>query len=144
MKVKRLDGPDVIHAAGVKVRGEGDPGQGGVATVGAAIDGDALGIGDPLFISHCHAVGDVVLHLAAPLFEAGLPEGLAVAGGTAEVHLQHRQAAVGQELDLGVEAPMVAGPGTAVRVDHHGQVLGRRSLGQGQIPMMVRPSRDWY
>ena len=44
------------------------------------------------------APGDVVLHLVAPLVVAGVEELLAVAGRAAEVRLQHRVAAVGQEL----------------------------------------------
>src|SRR5262249_5216915 len=66
---------------------------------------------------------DVVLHLLAPLLEAGLPELAAVSGRAAEVHLQHGVAAVRQELRLGVVAPLVAGRWPAVWIDDERQVL---------------------
>ncbi len=95
------------------------------------------GIGQALFHQPGHPVADVVLHLEAPLLEAGLPEGLAIAGGAPKIHLQHRQTPVGQELDFGVETPVIPGPGAAVGIDHHRQVFGRRLLWAGS------DSREW-
>src|SRR3546814_9644318 len=79
------------------------------------------------------AVGYVVLHRQAPLPEAGFPEGAAVSGGPTEIHLQHAEPAIGQELGFRVEAPTVARPRPAVRVDHAGQVPGLAPGRQGQI-----------
>src|SRR3546814_2238258 len=79
------------------------------------------------------AVGYVVLHRQAPLPEAGFPEGAAVSGGPTEIHLQHAEPAIGQELGFRVEAPTVARPRPAVRVDHAGQVPGLAPGPQGQI-----------
>ncbi len=126
----------VVHGRGVEVRGHGDPGEGGVAAVAAAVDGHPLGIGDALLHQPAHAIRDVILHAAAPLLEAGLPELPAIARGPAEVHLEHRVAAAGQELHLGVEAPDVAVPRDR-RVDSPprvGSSLGL-ALRQGQIPV---------
>ncbi|MNX22226.1 hypothetical protein D3C86_522050 [compost metagenome] len=123
----------IIDRRGIQVRREGDPRQRGVTAVAGAIDADALGVGDALPHQPLHAVRDVVLHLQAPLPEAGLPEVAAVAGGSAEVHLQHAESSVGQELHLGVVAPAVACPRAAVRVHDAGQVFGVAAGGQGQV-----------
>ncbi len=58
------------------------------------------------------------MHGAAPLLVAGVPESLAVPDGSTEVHLHADVAAVGEPLRLGVVAPGVARPGTAVHVEH--------------------------
>ena len=113
----------VIDRRGVEVGCKSDAGERGVAAVTAAVDGDSLWIGDALLDQPLHAVGDVVLHLVAPLLESCLPELSPVAGRAAEIHLQHGVAAIGQELDLRIVAPAVARPRAAVRVNHHWQIL---------------------
>ena len=119
-------------AAAYRSGREGDAGERRVAAVGAAHDADALRVGDALGDQVLDAPGDVVLHLVAPLLVAGVQELLAVARRAAEVRLQHRVAAVGQELGEVVEAPAVARPGAAVRHDDRRQVLRRDTLGQRQ------------
>ena len=84
-----------------------------------------------------HAIGDVVLHGEAPLAKAALPELTAIAGRAAEIHLQHGIAAIGEELHLGVEAPAVARPGAAVRVDDHGQLVLARLVSERQRQIAV-------
>ena len=66
-------------------------------------------------------VEQVVVHLAAPLQVAGIDEALAEAGRAAEVHRQHRIAAVRQPLVARVEAIAVARPRAAVHQQHHRQ-----------------------
>ena len=108
--------------SGVKV----DADQRRVAAVGAADDRDLLRVGDALLDRPVDGVDQVVVHLPAPLPVAGVQELLAEAGRAAEVDLEHRVAAVGQPLRLGVEAPAVARPRTAVDEQHHRQALRRR------------------
>ncbi|KAG1451173.1 hypothetical protein G6F57_016235 [Rhizopus arrhizus] len=123
----------VVHCGGIEVGRVGHAGQGGVAAVAGAVDADALGVGDAFLDQPLDAVCDVVLHFQAPLPEAGFPKGAAVAGRTAEVHLQHAEAAVGQELRFGVVTPAVACPRAAVRVHDARQVLGIAPGGQRQV-----------
>src|SRR5690606_11797162 len=70
---------------------------------------DPPGIGHLVVDRPAHAVGDVVLDLAAPLAPAGLHRALAAPAGPAIVHLQHRVTAAGQELRFTVEDPSVVG-----------------------------------
>ena len=79
-------------------------------------------IGNTLLDEKVHAVGEVMLHRTdAPLLVTGVEESLAVPGRAAKVRLQNRVAPVGEELDLRIEAPVVAGPGAAVGIDDDGQ-----------------------
>ena len=123
----------VVHRRRVQVGREGHAGQRGVAAVAGAVDADALGIGDALLDQPGHAIADVVLHLQAPLAEAGFPEAAAIAGRAPEVHLQHAETPVRQELHFGVVAPAVARPGTAVRIDDACQVLRIAASRQRQV-----------
>ena len=125
----------------VDVGREGDAGERRVAAVRAAHDADALRVGDALGDQVLHAPGDVVLHLVAPLLVAGVEELLAVAGRAAEVRLQHRVAAIGEELREVVEAPAVARPRAAVRQHDRRQVLRRDALGQRQERRDLEPVR---
>ena len=82
------------------------------------------------------------MHLAAPLQVAGIDEGLAEAGGAAEVHRQHGIAAVRQPLVVRVEAVDVACPRAAVHQQHHRQGrfgLPFRVRRQGQIGDQLQP-----
>jgi hypothetical protein len=62
-------------------------------------------------------VDEIVVHLGGPFLVAGVDELLAEAGRAAEVHAQHRVAAVGEELVRSVQAPRVAAPRPAVYVE---------------------------
>ena len=130
---KDVGRPHVADGTGVEVGREGRARQGRVAAVAAAVDGQAFGVGDASFDEPLHAVGDVVLHGASPLLEARLPELLTVAGGAAEVDLEHRRAAVGQKLRLRIEPPTVARAGAAVRDDDQRKVPGRDAEGERQV-----------
>ena len=137
----QVRGADDVHRRRVEVRREGDARERRVAAVRAAHDPDALRVGDALGHEVLHAPGDVVLHLVAPLLVAGVEELLAVAGGAAEVGLQDRVAAVGEELGEVVEAPAVARPGAAVRQDDRGQVLRGHALRQREEGRDLEPVR---
>ena len=130
---QQVGGSDDGHRCGVDVRREGHTRKRGVAAVGAAHDANPLGIHDALGHQVLHTPGEVILHAVAPLLVAGIEELLAVARGAPEVGRQYRIAAVGQELGVGVEAPLVPGPGAAVGEDHQGQVLGGDALGQAEV-----------
>ena len=114
---------DNVHRGGVKIRREGDPGQRGIAAIRAAQNTHALGVGDSLCDQVLHAPREVVLHLAAPLDIAGVEELLPIARRSAEVGLEHRIAAIGEELRQRVVSPFVAPPRAAVRKNDGGQVL---------------------
>src|SRR5690606_41694922 len=79
----------------------------GIATLARAVGADAFRIAKLMRDRPAHAVGDVVLHLAAPFAVAAGEEAAAAAAGTAIVHLQHGIAAAGEELRVGIEAPAV-------------------------------------
>ena len=61
------------------------------------------------------------MHRACELPDRGPGVGLAVADGAAEVDLEHRVAAVGEQLHGGVETPGVPVPGAAVHQQHDRQ-----------------------
>ena len=127
---------DDVDAAAEHLRCKGEPGQRGIAAVGAAHDGDAPAIGNSLLHRPLHGVDQVVMHLAAPLQVAGVEECLAEAGGAAEIHRQHGIAAIGQPLVVRVIAVLVSCPRPAVHQKHHRQwPLGSAALAfrQGQI-----------
>src|SRR5918997_1671254 len=79
-----------VHGAPEKVRGERDPGEGRVPAVGAAVDGDPLGVGDTPLDGPPYGVHEVVVHFAAPLPVAGIKEIFAVARRAVDVQ-DHRQ-----------------------------------------------------
>ena len=118
--VRRTDKADPRR---VNVRRESKAGQCGVSAVTRAIDGNALGIGDPLVDQPLGRVSQVVLHCFAPLLEAFLPERAAVAGRSAEIHLQNSVAAVGEELRFGIESPRIAGPRSAMDKQNRRKIL---------------------
>lgn len=93
-----------------------------VAAVARAVDADPCRIRMALRDGPAGGVGEIVLHAPAPLARAGGTERLAVAGGTAEVHLQHRIAGRGQHLHVVVEPPHVLhAERPAMRMDDHRQ-----------------------
>ena len=124
--------PDDIDAAAEHLRREGEAGQRRIATVRAAHDGDAVAAGDAVGHRPFDRIDQVVVHLAAPFQVAGIDERLAESGRGAEVHRQHRKAAIRQPLRLGIEAVDVARPRAAVHRQHHRQ----RSI--GARPLAVR------
>ncbi len=71
------------------------------------------------------------MHGGPPLAVAGGGEGLAEPGGAAIVHRQHRIAAIGQPLVVGVAAVIIPRPGAAVHEQHHRQRLARRGKALG-------------
>src|SRR3546814_4430537 len=83
------------HVAGrtaVQRRLLGHAHQRGVGAVACAIDADASRIGNPLRNRPARGVGQVVLHLSAPLQGARLPERTAVVPGTrSEEHTSELQ-----------------------------------------------------
>src|SRR5690606_11121574 len=119
----------------IKLRRTRYTGQHRVATIAASVDSDTIAVCDTLVDQPLHAVGDIVLHGKAPLTEALFPEAAPIAGRAAEIHLQHAITAIGNKLCLRVEAPPVAGPGPAMRVDHAGNLMRLTTFGQGQIPV---------
>ncbi len=114
-----VGGADDVHAALERVGGEGEPDQGGVATVAAAHDRDLLTRRHAVLHRPVHRVDQVVVHLAGPFAVTGIGEGLAEAGGAAVVDRQDRIAAVGQPLVVGVVAIDVARPRPAMHQQHH-------------------------
>ena len=86
-----------------------------------------------------HAVSNVVLHLAAPLAEAGCVKPCAVAGGAAEVRLKDGVAAVGQKLHFLVPAPVIAGGRPTVRVNDKREILAIAAIGDGQVTVDDQP-----
>ena len=130
---------DVVDAAPVQFRREAQAGHRRVAAVAGAVDADAPGIDNALGDEVFHAVGDVVLHLAAPLAVTGGAQPGAVAGRAAEVRLEHGVAAVGQKLHLLVPAPVVAGGRPAVRMDDKREVFAIAAIGDGQEPVDDQP-----
>ncbi|GBC80776.1 hypothetical protein HRbin09_02023 [bacterium HR09] len=122
-----------VHRRRVKVGREGDARQCGVAAVGTAHDAHPFGIGNALFHQVFHTPGDVVLHFFAPLLVAGVQKRLAVAGGAAEVGLQHGVAAVGQKLRHAGVSPEIPRPGSPMGHHHQRQVFGGDALGQGEV-----------
>ncbi len=127
-------GPDDVDAAGIEIGGEGEARQRRVPAVRAAGNRHLLRIGDPLSDSPARGVGQVMLHGAdAPLLVTGVEERLAEAGGAPKVRLQYRVTAIGEPLGPRVVAPGVSRPGTAMRVQNHGQSLGLQAHRQRQI-----------
>ena len=119
-------------AALVQVGVVHQPHQGGVAAVAGAGDADALRIGVAMRHGPAGAVGDVVLHLQAPLLPAGAEVLVAIAGAAAEVRLQHRIAARSQELGFRVPAPVVAMHVRPAMHQHHQRRILRAACRQGQ------------
>ena len=116
--------PDNVHPTGEGFGSERQPDQRGIPAVGAAHDGDPLGIGDLLFHGPVHAVDQVVVHLPRPFHVRRIEVLLADARGAAIVRLQHRVPTVGQPLRVRVVAPRVPRPRAAVNEQNHGQGLG--------------------
>ena len=88
----------------------------------------------PLFLDEpVDAIDEIVVHLAAPLLVAGIEEVFAIAGGAAEIDLQHGVAAVGEPLHGGVVAPGIAAPGSAVHQQHRRQSLEGNPRRRGQV-----------
>ena len=128
---------DVVDGGGEDVGGEGDADQRGIATVGAAEDRDTIAVRVALLDRPVHGVDEVVVHLARELTDGGLHERLAEAGRSAEVDLQHRITAVGEQLGFGVEAPAVARPRAAVDEQHQRQPFRLDPDRQREIRMQV-------
>ena len=131
--MNRLDTPTKSTAQQYSSGGFGDARERRVAAIAAAVDRDALGIGQAFGDRPMHAVGDVVLHCEAPLAVARLQVVATVPGRAAVVHLQDRVATVREELNLGVKAPRVAYPRAAVGMHDQGQRAAIVVLGHGQV-----------
>jgi hypothetical protein len=115
---------DPVDAAPIQLGVVDQAHQRGVAAVAGAGDAHALGVGVTLGDSPARAVGDVVLHLQAPLLPAGAEMPRTEAGAAAVFRLQHSVAARGQELHLRIPAPGgAAHVRTAVHQHHHRQIL---------------------
>ena len=91
-----------------------------IAAEAGAVNAHLAGVGEALVDRPANAVGDVVLDAFAPLAIGRALEVLAAFAGAAEVDLQYRITATGEELDVGVVSP---GVGNAERaaVRHHDQ-----------------------
>ncbi len=142
---------DTVDADGarVEVRRQRRARQRREAAVARADDADAPWIHQAARDQRLHAVGDVVLHQAAPLAIAGEPVRLAVAGRAAELRLQHDVAARREELHEPVELVGIVGLGPAVRQHDQRQVLlaGARRQRQERgnrrtVARRVRPRLD--
>src|SRR5678809_1428424 len=79
-----------------------------IAPVACAEDADAVLVRDALCDRPACRVGEIVLHLAAPLSIALVHEIFAVAAAAAVVHLEYRIAILGEKLSLPIEAPGIA------------------------------------
>src|SRR6185437_11109375 len=79
-----------------------------------------------------HAVGDVVLHDAAPLLVAGVTEGVAEPGGASELGLQNRVATRSKELHQPVKLRIVACRGATVW-QHHKRPRARLTNRRGEV-----------
>ena len=73
------------------------------------------------------------MHRTGPLPVSGVEEVLAVSRRAAEVHLQHRVAAIGEPLHVAAITPGIARPRAAVYVQHHRQVLRLHADRQREI-----------
>ena len=85
-------------------------------------------------------IGDVVLHLAAPLTRAGLRERAAIVARTAEIDLQDAVSCGRKQLGFRIEAPAVRNPERSA-VGQHDQrnVLAIRARRQGEESMQDLP-----
>ena len=141
MRVFRLDGPtiEIAHenTSGVNVAAD----QRGVPAVGATVDRNPVAIDNALCDKVIDGVEQVVVHLGAPLAVARVEEGLAVAGGTAEVDVHTGVAPVGQPLVFGIESPTIARPRTAVHDQHGGQMSPFDPRREAGYPWIGNPSR---
>ncbi|VWX62389.1 conserved hypothetical protein [Burkholderiales bacterium 8X] len=113
---------DQVDAASIGMRFLDQLSQHREAAEAGAHDRNAGRIGNAAIDRPLHAFGDVALARAVVFARAGPHEVAAVAAGAAVVDLEHRVAAVGQELVAVVAgcAPSVAhAPGPAVDAHHH-------------------------
>ena len=123
--------PDEVDAAREHVGRHRQADQRRVAAVAAARDRDLVLRRDAAVDRPRHRVEQVVVHLAAPLVVGGVEELLAEAGRAAEVDLEHRVAAVREQLVDRRVAVVVARPRPAVREQHERHRPGRADrLGQ--------------
>src|SRR5690606_28793388 len=115
---RRAVGADVAEGTGVQAGFARRRHHRRVAAETAAVDADAAGRGDTLVDRPVGGVEHVVHDPGGPVAVGHVHEGLAEAAGTAEVHLQHRVAAAGEQLGFPVVLPVVAyAHRAAVRVD---------------------------
>src|SRR5690606_23741898 len=98
---------DVADRATVQVRLLRHAHQRRIAAVAGAGDADALRVGDTFVDRPAGGVGQVVLHLAAPLLCAQVAVADAVISRAAEVQAQHRITGGREHLGFGVEIPAV-------------------------------------
>ena len=98
----------IIDAQAVQFGGEGQARHRRVAAVTGAEDAHPGRIGVALRDAPAHGVGEVILHLPAPLAVAAPLEGEAVAAAPAIIDLQHGVTAAREELHLLAPAPLVA------------------------------------
>ena len=130
----RVGHPHPVHRTAEDLRVPHQAHHRGIAAVGRAGQCHALRIGHALRHRPLRGVGQVVLHGRAPLLPAGAKVAGAEAGGAAELRLQHRVAARGEELHLRVPAPCRAPhPGPAMREDDQRQVLRLRARRQREV-----------
>ena len=94
----QIRGADYINRSRVYIRRKGHTCQRGVAAIRTTHDADALRISDAFGDQIFRAPGNVVLHLIAPLFVASIEKLLSIAGGGAEVWLEHCVTAIGEKL----------------------------------------------
>jgi hypothetical protein len=98
---------DVAHGAAIQVRLARDRHQRGVSAIAGAVHAHALAIGDALLDRPARGIGEVVLHLAAPLARAQVLELATAAARAAIVHLQDRVTARREKLRFVIEAPAI-------------------------------------
>jgi hypothetical protein len=106
----------VCYPAAIEFGRKCEAGERRVTAIGYTINSDTFRGGDFLVDESAYAIGDVILHRPAPLFETRLDEGSSVADGAAIVDLQHCVSAVGEKLDLRIRPPLITRPRAAV--DH--------------------------
>ncbi len=111
----------------------GHAGEGDVAAIAAADDAHPLGVDHAGDGEGLHAIGDVGLHLPAPLAEPRREQVPAKAVRAAELRLQHRIALGRQRLGPPVEVERVPGLRPAMRQDDQRQVLRLSAVGNGEV-----------
>jgi hypothetical protein len=91
------------NASGVKV----SPAKWKTA-VGCAHDRDSSRVGDAFFDQPVNAIDQILVHLAAPFFVAGMNKLSTVTCRTAGVDLEHGVTAIGKPLDRAMKTPAIA------------------------------------
>src|SRR5215216_378052 len=131
----QVRGTHDINSTPEEIWRERGPDEHGEPAVGAAVDGDPLGVGDVPLHSPPDRVNEVVVHPARPLLVPGVQELLAIPCRAPVIHLQACVPPVGEPLRLRVVAPSVPRPRTTVYIQHHRHGSGLAFRRQRQVSL---------